>query len=232
MLNLDPAPKVITFDCYGTLVQWHEAMRKAIRAVIRRQLPVDALEHRASAIADRLREIAGERQEQRPFLAYETVLQASLSQAFSEVGFEAKAADFATLRSILSEIAPHPEVPAVLARLREHYMIAIISNTADDLIAGTVRAIGTPIDFVITAEQARAYKPDHQLFLKAYATMCVAREETVHVGMGQFTDLKICRELGVRSIWIDRLGETLNPVWTPDATLKDLSGLPNLLIRY
>jgi 2-haloacid dehalogenase len=84
MLNLDPAPKVITFDCYGTLVQWHEAMRKAIWAVIRRQ-PVDALEHRASAIADRLREIAGERQEQRPFLAYETVLQASLSQAFSEV---------------------------------------------------------------------------------------------------------------------------------------------------
>jgi hypothetical protein len=47
MLNLDPAPKVITFDCYGTLVQWHEAMRKAIWAVIRRQ-PVEALEHRAS----------------------------------------------------------------------------------------------------------------------------------------------------------------------------------------
>jgi len=153
-----------------------------------------------------------ERQEQRPFLAYKTVLQASLSQAFSEVGFEATAADFNTLRSILSEIAPHPEVPAALARLREHYMIAIISNTSDDLIAGTVRAIGVPIDFVITAEQAQAYKPDHQLFLKAYATMGVAREETVHVGMGQFTDLKICRELGVRSIWIDRLGETLNPL--------------------
>jgi len=96
-----------------------------------------------------------ERKEQRPFLAYKTVLQASLSQAFSEVGFEATAADFNTLRSILSEIAPHPEVPAALARLREHYMIAIISNTSDDLIAGTVRAIGTPIDFVITAEHAR-----------------------------------------------------------------------------
>jgi 2-haloacid dehalogenase len=207
MLDLDPPPKVITFDCYGTLVRWHETMREAVRAILHQRVAVDASKHLASAIADRLRKIAGERQQQRPFQGYESVLQASLAQAFSEVGYEATAADFDTLRATLNEIAPHPEVPAALARLRAHYKIAIISNTADDLIAGTVRAIGTPIDFVITADQVRAYKPDHQLFLKAYAIMGVTGEETVHVGMGQFTDLKVCRELGVRSIWIDRLGK-------------------------
>jgi 2-haloacid dehalogenase len=231
MFNLNPRPKVITFDCYGTLVQWPEAMREAIRAIFRRQLLFDAWGDRASAIAGRLREIAGKLQEQRPFQEYKAILQASLDQALSEVGYEATMEDFDSLEATLKAIAPHPEVPAALARLREHYKIAIISNTADDLIAGTVRAIGTPIDYVITAEQARAYKPDHQLFLKAYSIMGVAKEETVHVGMGQFTDLKVCRELGIRSIWIDRLGETLNPTWIPDATLKDLSGLPGLLIN-
>jgi 2-haloacid dehalogenase len=200
MLDLDPPPKVITFDCYGTLVQWREAMREAIRAILCRRSALDASEHRAFAIADRLREIAGQRQERGPFQRYEEVLQASLNQALSEVGYEATAVDFGTLRAVLSEISPHPEVPAALSRLRARYKIAIISNTADDLIAGTVRAIETPIDFVITADQAGAYKPYHKLFHHAYATMDVTPEETVHEGMGQFTDLKVCHELGVRSV--------------------------------
>ena len=131
--------------------------------------------------------------------------------------------------SILRRIEPHPEVAAALERLRARYRLAIISNTDDDLIAGTVAAIGTPIDFVITAQQARAYKPDHRLFLHAYSVMGVTKEETIHVGMGQFTDLKVCHELGIRSVWIDRMGEPLNPDWPPHAVLNDLSGLPRLL---
>jgi len=131
---------------------------------------------------------------------------------------------------MLGRIEPHPEVPAALDRLRAHYKLAIISNTDDALIAGTVEAIGTPIDFVITAQQARAYKPDHRLFLHAYAKMGVTKEETIHVGMGQVTDLKVCHELGIRSVWIDRLGESLNPAWPPHASLTDLSGLPELLL--
>ncbi len=133
------------------------------------------------------------------------------------------------LLSILGRIEPHPDVPAALARLRTRYRIAIISNTSDALMAGTVAALGTPVDFVVTAQQARAYKPDHALFRRAYATMGVTPEQTVHVGMGQFTDLKVCHELGIRSVWIDRVGEPLNPAWPPDATLPDLAGLPALL---
>ncbi|QCB43303.1 HAD family hydrolase [Sphingomonas sp. PAMC26645] len=76
----------------------------------------------------------------------------------------------------------------------------------------------------------RAYKPDHRLFLHAYSTMGITKDETIHVGMGQFTDLKVCQELGIRSVWIDRDREPLNPAWQPDAVLKDLSGLPDLLL--
>lgn len=230
ILKLDAPPKVITFDCYGTLVQWHQAVRQAARAILLRHIQAGASQDRVVALADRLREVAVEYQRRPPFREYEAVLHASLNQALAEAGHTATAADQDTLLSVLGRIEPHSEVPAALAQLRERYRIAIISNTSDDLIAGTVDAIGTPLDFVVTAQQARAYKPDHHLFLHAYSTMGVTPGETIHVGMGQFTDLKVCHELGIQSVWIDREGEPLNPAWQPNAMLKTLSGLPELLL--
>jgi len=230
ILKLEPPPKVITFDCYGTLVQWHRAVRQAARVILDRHMLASPTHDRVVAFADRMRGIAVELQQQRPFRDYQTVLQASLNRALSEAGHPASAADLQTLLATLGRIDPHPEVPNALARLRERYRIAIISNTGDDLIAGTVSAIGTPVDFVITAEQAQAYKPDHRLFLHAYATMGISKDETIHVGMGQFTDLKVCQELGIQSVWIDREGEPLDPAWHPGAVMKDLSGLSDLLL--
>ncbi|MFD1951936.1 HAD family hydrolase [Sphingomonas arantia] len=230
ILAVDSLPKVITFDCYGTLVQWHRAVRHAVRLILDRHAGATTPEDRVATVADRLRGVAVDHQRQPAFLDYKAVLHASLNQALAEAGHATTAADLETLLQTLGRIAPHPEVPAALARLRERTRIAIISNTSDDLIAGTVDAIGTPIDFVVTAQQARAYKPDHRLFLHAYAVMGVTPDETIHVGMGQFTDLKVCHELGIRSVWIDREGEPLNPAWQPAAVLQDLAGLPDLLL--
>ncbi len=230
MLELDSRTKVITFDCYGTLVQWHDAVRRAAASILERHLSAHASTESIASFAARLREIAMVHQQQSPFRDYEAVLDASLNQALRETGHDATAADLETLLATLGRIEPHPDVPEALARLREHYRIAVISNTSDHLIANTITAIGTPIDFVITAQQARAYKPDHALFHHAYAAMGVTKDETIHVAMGQFSDLKVCQELGIRSVWIDREGEPLDPAWQPDAVLKDLSGLPQLLM--
>ena len=230
MLKLDPVPKFITFDCYGTLVQWHTAVREAARAILSTRLGSGEAEDRATALADRLRAAAMARQQRPPYCDYKTVLRSSLEEALPRFGFTATPADQDTLLSVLARIEPHPEVPAALERLRARHRLAVVSNTDDDLIAGTIAAIGTPIDCVVTAQQAQAYKPDHRLFLHAYAVMGVTKDETVHVGMGQFTDLKTCHELGVRCIWIDRIGEPLDPSWPPHASLQDLSTLPELLL--
>jgi len=82
-------------------------------------------------------------------------------------------------------------VPAALERQRTRYCLAIISNTDDDLISGTVAALGVPTGFVITAQQAGAYRPNSQLPRYANRVLGVTPEETVHVGMGQVTDLKV-----------------------------------------
>ncbi|MGI4945631.1 MAG: HAD family hydrolase, partial [Janthinobacterium lividum] len=220
----------ITFDCYGTLVQWHRAMGEAAAAILSGHPRGDDADDRAVTLANRMREVAVKQQQRPPFRNYKSVLHSSLDEALAETGYTATPYDQETLLLILGRIEPHLEVPAALDRLRAHYRLAIISNTDDDFIAGTVAAIGTPIDFVITAQQAQAYKPDHRLFLHAYSTIGVTKDETIHVGMGQFTDLKVCHELGIRSVWINRIGEPPNPDWPPDAVLDDLSGLPELLL--
>ena len=230
MLRLDPVPKVITFDCYGTLVQWHAAVKNAARTILLRHRQEDNADDQSAALADRIREVALARQQCRPFHDYKSVLRSSLEEALADVRHTATTGDHKTLLSILRKIEPHPEVPAALERLRARYRLGVISNTNDDLISETIAAIGTPVDFVVTAEQARAYKPDHLLFLHAYTTMGVTKDQTIHVGMGQFTDLKVCHELGIRSVWIDRMHEPLNPDWPPHAVLDDLSRLPELLL--
>ncbi len=231
MPKLVPKPKLITFDCYGTLVQWHHALRTAVRVVLVGHLgATDADGSKLSDAVEALRSVSMEHQQRTPFHDYKTVLQSAWSEVMARNGLPPRPDDGETLLSHLRAIPPHPEVPDVLARLRTLFRLAVISNTDDDLIAGTIAAIGVPIDFVITAQQARAYQPDHQLFLHAHAVLGVVAEETVHVGMGQVTDLKACHELGIRAVWIDRLGETPNPDWKPAAVLPDLTGLPEILV--
>jgi 2-haloacid dehalogenase len=230
LIDWTPKPKFITFDCYGTLVQWHQALRTGVRAVLARHVGETAVDEGVVAnIVEALRSKSMEKQQRPPYCDYKTVLQSSLGEAMAGNGLSLRPDEGETFLSHLCTIPPHPEVPAALQRLREQFRLAIISNTDDDLIAGTVAAIGVPVDFVITAQQAQAYKPDHRLFHHAHAVIGATPEETLHVGMGQVTDLKVCHELGIRVVWINRFDEPLNPSWRPDHVLPDLTGLPGLL---
>ncbi len=225
-----PNPKFITFDCYGTLVQWHRALATSIRAILMEHLEATgADETEVTGTVEALRTSSMEHQQRSPYRDYKTILTSSLAEVMVQKKLSLQPGDGEALLSYLRSIPPHPEVPVVLQRLRAQFRLAIISNTDDDLIAGTVAAIGVPIDFVITAQQARAYKPDHQLFLHAHAVLGVTPDQTVHVGMGQVTDLKVCHELWICAVWINRIGETLNPDWTPQAVLPNLTGLSELL---
>ena len=229
MLQLDPAPKVITFDCYGTLVQWGEAVQSAAQAILATRRPEADARAGASALALRLRAAALNHQQRPPYRDYRSVLRSALAEALASAGYVAEPRDEETLLTILRRIEPHPEVPATLERLRRRYRLAVISNTDDELISGTIAAIGVPIDLVVTAQQARAYKPDHQLFLFALDRLKVGKDDVMHVGMGQYTDLKACNELGVRCIWVNRENEALEAGLRTQAVVEDLSGLAELV---
>lgn len=225
--RLEPAPKIITFDCYGTLVQWYEVFAREIGEVLARHQShgVAALTVLES-FSTHSRRLTAEPQ----YRPYKEVLRIGFTAAFREHGLAPTAEDIERIARAPETMGPHPEVPEALRRLRERYQLAIFTNSDNDLIAPTVAGIGVPFDYVITAEQAKAYKPSPTLFEYAYRAMGVTASETVHVAMGMHSDMKACHELGVRGIWVNRRGETGNPAWLPYAEVPDLEGVAALLL--
>ena len=225
--TLDPAPKVITFDCYGTLVQWYEVLLREIGAVLVAQ-GRDAAD--ASAVLDTFSKHSRRLEAERPHRLYKDVLRTAFRAALTEHGLSPDDEAVERLATAIPTMGPHPEVPDALRRLRERYKLAIFTNSDEDLIVHNLARLGVPIDFVITAERAQAYKPSRQIFEHAYRTMGVTKDETVHVAMGMFLDMKACHDLGVRGIWVNRLGQRGNPDWLPYAEVADLDGAATLLL--
>lgn len=221
-----PAPKVITFDCYGTLVQWREVLRDRIR---------DVLIHRGAAELDPIvllntfsnhsRRLETQKEHQ----LYKTILRTGFTAAFKDHGIQADANDIERVAESIKDMGPHPDTVEALKRLKSRYRLAIFTNSDNDLIVHNLRLLGVPFDHVITAEQARAYKPNHRIFEFGYNTMGVDKSETVHVAMGMDLDMKACHGLGVRAVWINRLGIAGAEEWRPYEELPDLRALPEML---
>ena len=227
MFRLDPAPKVITFDCYGTLVQWYKVLLREIAATLVSHGQDGAA---APSILDAFSAQGRRLTAETPHRLYKQILRIGFTEAFHEHGLTPSADEIDRIASSPTTMGPHPEVPDALRRLREHYKLAIFTNSDDDLIAPTVTRIGVPFDYVITAERAQAYKPSRRLFEYAYRTMGVTKDQTVHVAMGMYWDMKARHELGLRGIWVNRRGENGNPDWLPYAEVSDLTGAAALLL--
>ena len=136
---------VVTFDFYGTLVQWHEGVEAAFSEILtqhgKEAAKRDRLIHDFQAEGKRLRDTP-------PWRSYRDVLRESLSFAMGQAGLAMSAADLHGLVGRLSCLPAHPDVPAALASLKNRYRLAAISNTDDDLIAGSLPSLGVDLDAV------------------------------------------------------------------------------------
>ncbi|EJB06773.1 2-haloalkanoic acid dehalogenase, type II [Rhizobium leguminosarum bv. trifolii WSM597] len=225
--DLHPVPKVITFDCYGTLVQWYEVLLHEIESTLSAHHRTDA---NAGQILESFSSEAKRMTAEKPHRLYKDILRSGFDTAFRQQGIEPAADEVERIANSPMTMGPHPDVPDALRRLRERYELAIFTNSDDDLISPTVKRIGVPLDYVITAEQARAYKPSRDLFEHAYRAMGVTADETIHVAMGMYWDMKARHELGFRGIWVNRRGENGNPEWLPYAEVEDVGQAANLLL--
>jgi 2-haloacid dehalogenase len=229
MLSGTPRPVWLTFDCYGTLIQWDEGLKAAVREI---------LANKAETInTDRLL-AAYDRHEHRieqaePNRRFVDIASEALALAMAEFGATASKRDAETLTATISEMPPFPEVVETLATLKNGgHRLCIISNTDDAMIAGNVAQLGGHIDRVVTAEQAGAYKPSHRIFEHAHKLLGVTREDVVHICASPHLDLVATQALGLRAIWIDR-GTGRRPIggYTPEAVLPTLEGIPHLFSK-
>src|ERR1700761_7106841 len=139
--DLDPAPKVITFDCYGTLVQWYEVLLREIGSTLAAHGRDEAT---APAILDAFSAQGRRLTAEAPYRLYKEILRTGFTAAFHEHGLEPHESEIKRIVASPTTMGPHPDVPHVLRRLRERYKLAIFTNSDDDLIAPTVANIGVP----------------------------------------------------------------------------------------
>lgn len=210
-----------TFDCYGTLIDWHGGIRTALRRLWP-EADTERLLRRHQAIEPLVQEGRA--------MPYREVGARTLEAIAAVEGLSLSPADRYAFADSLPSWTPFPEVPAALDQLRSAgWRLAILSNTDPDLLAASREQIGVPIDLSITAAEAGSYKPAHGHWRKFFEVTSADRRAHVHIAASPFHDLAATAELGLVAVWINRLHEE-----SPEpraAELPDLSALPQTLER-
>jgi 2-haloacid dehalogenase len=208
-----------TFDCYGTLIDWNAGIRGELERLFGVQ--------EAPRLLERYHELEPEL-ETEPFRSYREVLTLALERLAQEERVQIPEGEADALAKALPDWPPFTDVPPALAELRERgWMIALLSNTDRDLIEASQKRIGVPVDLAIVAEDVGSYKPAHGHWEHFFEATTADRDLHVHVAASLFHDIEPARELGLRSVWINRLGEHADP--EPDRELTDLAELPDAL---
>ena len=221
--------EVLSFDCYGTLIDWEGGMLAAMRPVLEA--------HGVAADDEELLERYGAHEaalEAGPYQPYAEIVASALRGIGVDLGFEATDAEASAFAASVAEWPPFPDSPAALERLAERFRLAVITNCDDELFAGSQRLLGRDFDWVITAEQVRAYKPDRRVFELAFGRIGVGRDRILHVAQSLFHDHVPAREFGLSSVWVDRRkgrsggGATPAADAEPDLTVASMGELAEL----
>jgi 2-haloacid dehalogenase len=208
-----------TFDCYGTLIDWNGG----IAGVLERMFGAE----RTPDLLVRYHRLEPEVQAE-TYRSYAEVLTLTLERLATETGLSIPEGESGALVHSLPNWPTFREVPETLAELRRRgWNLAILSNTDHALIVESEKSLGVPFDLVITAEDVGSYKPAHGHWDRFFELTTADREHHVHVAASLFHDVVPARELGLKIVWINRLGEQPEP--EPDRELPDLSGLPDAL---
>ena len=214
----------LTFDCYGTMIDWESGILAALRPVL------DA--HGVSRDDEKLLELFAHHEaalEAGPYLRYRQVLAGALRGIGTDLGFEPTAQEQETFGVSVERWPAFGDSPDALARLKRRFKLGVITNCDDDLFAASNRRLGVEFDWVVTAEQVGAYKPDERGFHEMFERTGLPRERILHVAQSLFHDHVTAKRLGLASVWIDRRhgragsGATPPADASPDARFPDMA---------
>lgn len=224
--------EILTFDCYGTLINWEAGILNALHRILST--------HSKDSADATLLELYGnfeQRAEQPPYKTYREILGSVVSQFGSELGFTPTADEVRSLADSLPAWKPWPDTVAALRQLKTRFRLAILSNVDDDLFAGTRPQLGVTFDEVITAQQAQAYKPSLKLFELALSRIQAPAHRVLHVGQSIYHDVVPAQALGLATVWVNRpsarpnIGAVKSAKAQPDVTVTSLGELAALIFN-
>jgi 2-haloacid dehalogenase len=225
MLDFDRF-KVLTFDCYGTLIDWESGILPNLRHLLTVHGKV-----MDDATLLKLYGDFEQNAEQPPFIPYREVLASVVRKFGNELGFVPTSEEERTLSVSLPSWAPWPDTVSTLRLLKTRFRLAIVSNVDDDLFAGTSVQLGVNFDEVVTAHQARAYKPSLKIFDLALQRLNVPGDRILHVGQSIYHDVIPAQSLGLSTVWVNRpsarpgVGAVKFAEARPDLTVTSLAEL-------
>jgi 2-haloalkanoic acid dehalogenase type II len=198
--------KAVTFDCFGTLIDWNTG--------IGRFLADWAARNGLALETDRLLRQFGEAQRrhqvQRPFKSYDAVLRDAFLDVAAEHGIANAGAEAERFSHSVADWPAFPDTLAGLKQLKRCAVVGVMSNVDDiNFVRVHAERLGGLLDEIVTADDVRAYKPDHAHFhcmRERLAARGIGQEAWLHIAQSRFHDIAPCRELGIACIWLDRIG--------------------------
>jgi 2-haloacid dehalogenase len=219
----------LTFDCYGTLVDWESGIVDAVRPLLAasgRNVSADGILELYAAIETR--EEAG------PYRSYREILETCMRRMAARLFFELDDQQAQVLGDTIGKWHPFPDSVPALERLKRRYRLAVISNIDDDMFAQTSKLLGNPFDAVITAQQARSYKPSPNNFELALERIGEPATRVLHCAQSLYHDIPPAKALGMGTVWVDRRAGKRGPGATPqykaepDLRVEDMKTLADL----
>ncbi len=218
--------RVLTFDCYGTLVDWESGILQALLPILfRRDVAL-----RDGEILQLYAELEA-RAEQGTYVKYREVLRKVMRGFGEKFKFIPHEEELTALADSLKNWKPFPDTVDALKELKERFKLAVISNTDDALFAETARHLRVKFDWVITAEQVKSYKPSANNFKKALEIIGAGPDKVVHIAQSVFHDIIPAKQLGLATVLVRRrgAGATRLAEGKPDLEVPDLKTLASLV---
>jgi 2-haloacid dehalogenase len=222
---------VLTFDCYGTLIDWEAGILAGLRVALETHgidTPDDAA---LEAFARHEAEV-----EAGTYRPYREVLGQVLEAMLGHVGTAPTPEERAAFGGSVADWPAFPDSAAALARLHERFKLGVITNCDDDLFAASEAKLGLTFDWVVTAQQAHRYKPNPRGFELMFERVGLPPTRILHVAQSLFHDHVPAKRLGLSTVWVDRrgsrpgFGATPPAEATPDLSVPDMATLAALAV--
>jgi 2-haloacid dehalogenase len=191
--------RLITFDCYGTLIDWETGMLAGLRPLFSR----DGRKVSDSELLAQYGEVEAEI-EAGKYLPYRQVLARTVQEMGRRAGLTISDDEGPRFAQSLTDWEPFPDTVAGLQELATRFKLGIISNVDDDLFAVTREKLKAPFALVVTAQQVQSYKPALRNFEEAVRRSGLKKEEILHAAQSVFHDVVPSNLLGIRNVWVNR----------------------------
>ena len=218
---------VLTFDCYGTLIDWEGGIVSALEPLLSRSGKV--LPH--GELLQLYGRLEREAQAHTPFVNYRVVLKMIAKGLSDQLNLDLQPQEENLLSESMADWPPFPDTVAALKTLKERFRLGILSNVDDELFRLSQAHLEVPFDWIITSEQLESYKPAERNFHEAIAKMEIDPDQHVHVAQSLYHDIVPASALGIKTVWVNRQDAASTPVLEakPDLEVPDLKTVAEMV---